>query len=440
MVEVSVHKLPLRVEPIRDGVRARLSRRVAVGVTVILLIVVVLVSVLYALARQSRPAALRSTPPTATATATATELPSSTPDAQRLAWIDALHAQAQQAYVDDLIAHMPLDEEIGQVLVSEFNGRTFSPDILAKIQRYHVSGLIFYLYNVVSADQLRTLTRQMQQAAKIPLLIAIDQEGGTVDRLRTADRPHPSAESLGADNDPAYTRRIGQEVGQFMASVGLNQNYAPVADVQNVPDSQTYMSTRMFGWTPNTVTPMTAAYLDGLQEGHHVVGTVKHFPGLGSIAADPHQTSIVLNRSLGDLDRIDWAPYRALIASGRIDIIMTTHITVTAVDPNNPTTVSYPVTTGILRNKLGFGGVIMTDDIGMVSLDQYSIGERVVRAFLAGNDLIESLYSEARLDLAFSAMHDALASGRISKQRLDESVRRIVLLKVRYGILPIPQA
>jgi len=439
-----VRKLRLRVEPIRDGVRARLSRRLAAGVTAILLIVVVLVSVLSALARQSRPAALRSTPPTATAAATAaataTALSVGTPDPQRLAWIDALHAQAQQAYVDDLIAHMPLDEEIGQVLVSEFNSRTFSPDILTKIQRYHVSGLIFYLYNVVSADQLRTMTRQMQQAAKIPLLIAIDQEGGTVDRLRAVDRPHPSAESLGADNDPARVGRIGQEVGQFMASVGLNQNYAPVADVQNVPDSQTYMSTRMFGWTPDTVTTMTAAYLDGLQEGHHVVGTVKHFPGLGSIAADPHQTSIVLNRGLGDLDRIDWAPYRTLIASGRVDIIMTTHITVTAVDPNNPTTVSYPVTTGILRNRLGYGGVIMTDDIGMVSLDQYSIGERVVRAFLAGNDLIESLYSEARLDLAFSAMHDALASGRISKQRLDESVRRILLLKVRYGILPMPQA
>ncbi len=278
----------------------------------------------------------------------------------------------------------------------------------------------------------------MQQAAKIPLLIAIDQEGGTVDRLRAADRPHPSAESLGAANDPTYTRQIGQEVGQFMASVGLNQNYAPVADVQNVPDSQTYMSTRMFGWTPDTVSTMTAAYLDGLQEGHHVVGTLKHFPGLGNIAADPHQTSIVLNRSLDDLDRIDWAPYRALIASGRVDIIMTTHITVTAVDPNDPTTVSYPVTTGILRDRLGFEGVIMTDDIGMVSLDQYSIGERVVRAFLAGNDLIESLYSEARLDLGFSAMLDALASGRISKQRLDESVRRVLMLKVRYGIVPMP--
>jgi beta-N-acetylhexosaminidase len=398
-----------------------------------LLAAVVVVSVLSALATQRPPSALQLPSPGARATA----LPTGTPDPHELAWMDTLHAQAERAYVDDLIAHMPLDDEIGQVLVSEFNGRSFSADIATKIQHYHVGGMIFYLYNVTSAAQVRSLTAQMQQVAKIPLLIAIDQEGGTVDRLRAADRAHPSAESLGAANNPAYTRQVGQEVGQFMASVGLNQNYAPVVDVQNVPDSQTYMSTRMFGWTPDTVTTMAGAYLDGLQDGQRVVGTLKHFPGLGSIAADPHQSSIVLNRSLADMDRIDWAPYRALIASGHVDIIMTTHIMVTAVDPGVPTTISSPVTTGILRDKLGFQGVIMTDDIGMTPLAQYSIGERVVRAFLAGNDLIESLYSQERLEMGFEAMHAALASGRISKARLDDSVRRILLLKLRYGILRV---
>jgi beta-N-acetylhexosaminidase len=283
------------------------------------------------------------------------------------------------------------------------------------------------------------MTRQMQQDAKIPLLLAIDQEGGTVDRLQAADRPHPSAEAMGDSNDPAFVRAQGQEVGQFMASVGLNQNFAPVVDVQNVPDSQTYMQYRMFGWTPDKVTTMAGAYLDGLQANHRVVGTLKHFPGLGSIAADPHETSIVLPRSLDDLNRIDWAPYRALIASGSVNVIMTTHITVQNVDDTEPTTISYKVTTGVLRDQLGFQGVIMTDDIGMASLAPYSIGERVVRAFLAGNDLIESLYSEARLDMAFSALHVALSSGRITKQRLDESVRRILLLKLHYGILQPPQ-
>jgi beta-N-acetylhexosaminidase len=426
-----------RVLHLLNAVRARLSARLLTVACVALVAVVALVGTLSALGGSSGPAAVLLLP-TPGAPTIISQTPDGTPDPSRMGWIQTLHDQAQLAYVDDVIAHMSLDEELGQMLMSEFNGQNYSPDIAAKIQHYHVSGLIFYLYNVASANQVRALTTQMQQAAKVPLLIAIDQEGGTVDRLRAADRAHPSAESLGAANDPAATRAVGQEVGQFMASVGLNQNFAPVVDVQNVPDSQTYMSTRMFGWTPNTVSTMAGAFLDGLQQDHRVVGTLKHFPGLGSIAADPHMTSIVLNRSVADLDRIDWAPYRTLIASGRVDVIMTTHIVVSQVDPNNPTTVSYPVTTGILRNRLGFQGVIMTDDVGMASLDQYSIGERVVRAILAGNDLIESLYSEARLDLAFSALHDALASGRITKQRIDESVRRILLLKLRYGILKMP--
>src|SRR5262249_45283629 len=198
---------------------------------------------------------------------------------------------------------------------------------------------------------------------------------------------------MGATNDPSVARRSGQEVGAFMASVGLNQNFAPVADVQGVPDGQTYMRTRMFATTPDKVTMMAGAYLDGLQQYRRVVGTLKHFPGLGGIPADPHQAYVRLDRGLDELDRIDWAPYRALIASGQADVIMTTHITLTAVDPSAPTTVSYPVTTGILRQRLGFQGVIMTDDIGMASLDQYPIREPRVPPILAGNHPFHRPYS-----------------------------------------------
>jgi beta-N-acetylhexosaminidase len=284
------------------------------------------------------------------------------------------------------------------------------------------------------------MTQHMQQAAKIPLLISIDQEGGTVDRLRAADQPHPSAEVVGNTNDPNYARAQGQEVGAFMASVGFNQNFAPDVDVQNVPDSQTYMATRMYGWTPDRVATMAGAYLDGLQSGGKVIGTIKHFPGLGDVGGDPHETAVVLTRSLADLNAIDWAPYKTLIATGQVNIIMTTHIVVDAVDRTQPATTSYAVTTGILRNQLGYQGIIMTDDIGMASLAAYypSIGDRVVQSVLAGNDLICSLYSQERLAIGVNALKAALANGTISKARIDESVRRILLLKLRYGILPMP--
>jgi beta-N-acetylhexosaminidase len=410
--------------------------RVLLSLVTALLIAVVLVPVVYALTLVGHPGTRGFALPSATATPTA----SGTPDPQSLAWLNSLHNAAQVAYVDDLIAHMSLDEEIGQMLVTDFLGTSVDSELATKIQQYHIGSAILYGRNYYSAASLRNLSHQMQADSKIPMFIAIDQEGGTVNRLGALEGYRPSAEAMASRNDPNYVRQFGEQDGQLMASVGVNVNLAPVVDVQAVPDGQTYMSWRMFGWTPDKVAAMAGAYLAGEQENHHVVGTLKHFPGLGSISGDPHVSTVMLNRSLDDLNRIDWAPYRTLIASGQVDLIMTTHIYVPAVDPSAPTTVSYPVTTGILRNQLGFQGVIITDDIYMASLAaHYSYAQRVTQAVLAGNDLIASVFTLNATAAAEQILHDDVTSGKITKQRIDESVRRILLLKLRYGILPMPQ-
>jgi beta-N-acetylhexosaminidase len=368
---------------------------------------------------------------------------SSEPEA--LNWINALtggnDTSPEVAYVNNLIAHMSLDEEIGQMIVVDFTGTTMTPELLAKIQQYHVGGAILYDRNITSAKQLRALTHSMQAASKIPLLLAIDQEGGTVNRLSRLIGPTPSAERMAASGNPASVRKRGLADGQLMYNVGLNVNLAPVVDVQNVPDSQTYMRYRMFGWTPDKVTLYAGSYLDGLQQDHHVIGTLKHFPGLGGIAANPHETTATTNRSQADLMRIDWAPYRALLAQGNVGLIMTSHIVDTAVDPNTPATLSYPVVTGILRQKLGYNGVIMTDDLYMKGVAaRYTFPQRITGAVLAGQDMLCSMFTLGATKWAEQILHDAVTSGKISKQRIDDSVRRILLLKLQYGMLSMPQA
>jgi beta-N-acetylhexosaminidase len=181
---------------------------------------------------------------------------------------------------------------------------------------------------------------------------------------------------------------------------------------------------------------MAGAYLSGLQQDGRVVGAIKHFPGLGAVPGDPHQGIVTQNRSVADMERIDWAPYRALFATGQVQAVMTTHLDVTAIDPGVPTTLSYKVTTGVLRDQLGFNGVIITDGVYMKALSsRYPYEQIIVGSILAGNDLIASTYSYDSTATAFNILKGAVADGRISQDRLDASVRRILLLKLHMGLL-----
>lgn len=403
--------------------------RTVVGALSVLLLVVAIAPQLRLLGATSHPRAQVTPTPSVTPTLAPA-------DPHALDWIYALHTAAENATIDDQMAHMSLDEKIGQLILFEFLDNQMTPTIAAEIKQFHVGGAILYRWNVTDAAGVRQLDHDMQAQAKIPLLVATDQEGGFVDRLAFMQGYHPSAEEMGARNNPDYVRQRGQQDGQALADLGINMNFAPVVDVQGIPDGESVMQTRMFGWTPDKVTTMAGAYLSGLQQNGRVVGALKHFPGLGSVPGDPHQGVVTLNRSVTDMDRIDWAPYRALFATGQVQAVMTTHLDVPAVDPNVTTTLSYKVTTGILREKLGFQGVIVTDGIYMKALaSRYSFEEIIVGSILAGNDLIASTYSYSSTEAAFNILKAAVADGRISKERLDASVRRILLLKLHMGLL-----
>jgi beta-N-acetylhexosaminidase len=413
----------------RIGRAARRRPRTAIGLLSALLLVVALAPQLRLLGASPHPHAQINPTPTATPTLAPA-------DPHALDWIYALHSAAENATVNDLMAHMSVDEKVGQLILFEFLDSQMTPTIAAEIKQFHVGGAILYGWNVTDAAGVRKLDSDMQSQAKIPLLIATDQEGGFVDRLAAIQGHHPSAEEMGARNDPNYVRQRGLEDGRALADLGINLNFAPVVDVQGIPDGESVMQTRMFGWTPEKVTTMAGAYLGGLQQDGRVVGALKHFPGLGSVPGDPHQGAVTLNRSVADMDRIDWAPYRALIATGQVQAVMTTHLDVTAIDPGVPTTLSNKVTTGILRDRLGFQGVIITDGIYMKAIaSRYSFEQMIVGSILAGNDLIASTYSYSSTEAAFTILKGAVADGRISQERLDASVRRILTLKLHMGLL-----
>ncbi|HEU5229842.1 MAG TPA: glycoside hydrolase family 3 N-terminal domain-containing protein, partial [Ktedonobacteraceae bacterium] len=242
----------------------------------------------------------------------------------------------------------------------------------------------------------------------------------------------------GATNDPARARAAGLQDAKDLSSYGINLNLAPVVDVTNVFNSQLYM--RTYGRDPALVTKMANAYLQGLQQSGKVIGTLKHFPGLGDVSSDPHQSVPLLTRSKSGLEQIDWAPYRTLIQQGNVHAIMVTHEIVTALDSTVPSSLSSKIVQGILRDELGFQGVIMTDSLTMEGVtDYYTPAQAAALAIEAGSDLLMGARSPSEVAAMIEGIKQAISSGAISQQHIDDSVRRILLMKYAMGLLPLPQ-
>jgi beta-N-acetylhexosaminidase len=372
------------------------------------------------------------------ATPAPSSVPAGTPGMSSVSWAAQAESTAELNYVNNIIAHMTLQQEVGQMIMIEFQESQMDPGLAYEISHYDIGSVILYAYNVLSTTQMQQFSQAMQANADIPLLISTDQEGGPVNRLSSIEGYLPSAEQMGATNDPSYVRQRGEEDSKALYNLGINADLAPVVDVQNVPDGVGDLGGRMFGTTAQQVTKMAGAYLEGLQASHQVVACLKHFPGLGDVPVDPHQQLYTLNRSLQQLNQIDWAPYKSLLATNQVSMVMVTHVVIPAVDPSRPASLSHAVITGILRDQLHFNGVVVTDGIYMKSLHQYSFDQIVLDAVEAGVDIISSTYSLASTAEAFNDIVSAVQDGTISKQRIDDSVRRILLLKLQYGILSMP--
>jgi beta-N-acetylhexosaminidase len=337
--------------------------------------------------------------------------------------------------VDRLLAQMTLPQKLGQMLMIRFNSLSYSPLLDAMLTHYHVGAVIEYQGNIESQAQLSGLNAQIQHNGDLPMIISIDQEGGTVDRLRNLDGPQPPASTLGATNNPQVAYQQGLKDAQDLAAYGFNLNLAPVVDVNNVYNAQLYE--RTFSTKPAMVTALAGAYLSGLQHSGNVLGSIKHFPGLGDTSTDPHYGLPYLARSLDTLNAIDWAPYKSLIARGNVYAIMVTHEIVRALDPLTPSSLS-PRVINILRNQLGFRGVIITDGLTMRGItNSYTLGQAAVLAVQAGDDLLMDPGSPNEVAQMIDSLTQAVQTGTISQQRIDDSVRRILLLKDEMGLFQL---
>ncbi|MFC4531632.1 glycoside hydrolase family 3 protein [Sphaerisporangium dianthi] len=308
----------------------------------------------------------------------------------------------------------------------------------AVVGKYHPGGVILFPWagNVGDARQLVAFTRGLQKASKVPLLIGADQENGVVSRLGSIVTDVPGSMAIGATRDPATARAAARVTGEELRALGINLDFAPVADV-NVNPANPVIGVRSYGSDPKRVSAMVGAAVDGFHDAG-VGSAAKHFPGHGDTKVDSHSGLPVIGHTRSQWERLDAPPFKEAVRRG-VDIVMTAHVVMPKLDPTgDPATLSKPILTGLLRDKLGFDGVVSTDALDMQGVrERYGDAEVAVRAVLAGVDL---LLMPPNFRKAHDAVLNAVKSGRISRRRLDESVTRLLTLKADRGILDAPPA
>lgn len=370
--------------------------------------------------------------------------PADTPTPSQTATEPTLTPEPSPDPIAQQLAVITVEEKVGQLLIAGLEGDTAGEDARTAIVDYRVGGVIYYLRNVESAAQLTALTNQLKAMndGGIPLFFTTDQEGGAVSRTPPEITLLPSALTFGQAGDGQLCYRLGRVLGSLCAAFGINMDFAPVLDVWSNPDN-TVIGSRAYGKDGETVAACAPQVALGLTDAG-VIPVGKHFPGHGDTAVDSHVGLPVVTKTLEELEQTELLPFRAAIdAETPIASIMVGHILLTELDPDLPASLSPTVVTGLLREELGFEGLICTDDLTMAAVaDTYGVGEAAVRALEAGCDLLLVCHGSRPLALARDALLEAVASGRISAERLDESVERILSLKAAYGLTndPIPDA
>lgn len=377
-------------------------------------------------------------------------------DPSKPGWKDG---EAKRGWIQSKIEHMTIEEKVGQLFIVHAYGKTPTDpnyesvnlernrggkNFKEIIEKYHIGGVIYFNWtqnigSPLDAEQVNALSNGLQDIAMdqrmpIPLFISTDQEGGIVQRVTSPGTVFPGNMALGATRSPDYAGQSAAIMGEELKSLGINMNFAPVADV-NVNPANPVIGVRSFGEDPGLVSEMTAAQVNAYQN-QDVIATAKHFPGHGDTAVDSHYGLPIINHDLETLHKVDLKPFKAAIDAG-VDAIMTAHIVVPALDDSGlPATLSKPILTGVLREELGFDGLIITDSLGMSGANVVPPEQVPVKAFKAGADI---LLNPPNVEQSYKAVLEAVKSGEISKKRLDQSVYRILEAKLERGLFNDPK-
>ncbi len=348
--------------------------------------------------------------------------------------------KAQLAKVQQIMTGMTLDQKLGQLLIVEYIGNSYpGTELQYMVAKQYVGGFLYQEsnhnfkppYNIIG--NVAEFSHQSMSDAQIPLLIGTDQEGGLVNRLYVFHGYLPSAAQIAASGNPQIAYNQGSLAAKWMQQLGINTDLAPVVDVHTVDPP--VLESRMFGSDPLAVASYAGAYLHGLQQ-NNIVGCLKHFPGLGAITSDPHAGLPTVNRSLADLENVDLAPYKLMIQKYHPAMIMSTDVLMPAVDPTLPAELSQKTINDLLRNQLGYDGVVITDGLYMQGIsDRWTLSQAAVLSIIAGDDLVEGPYNANQVAAVVTAFKQAMQQGKLTLDRINQSVQRILLMKVQYGII-----
>ena len=359
---------------------------------------------------------------------------------------------------EELLRSMSLEEKVGQLFIirpeslsteltpqqahdtTEYGVTEFTQDMAAQLEKYPAGGVAIFGKNISSPEQLKDFVSAMQQASSVPLLMGVDEEGGSVSRLANSPAfkteegyllpQFNSMAEIGASGDTDAARTVGFTIGCYLAEYGFNLDFAPVADTNTNPDN-VVIGDRAFGSDPELVSQMVAAELEGLH-GAGVLGCIKHFPGHGDTVGDTHDGYVSIQKTWEELLSAELIPF--IDNLDNTDLVMVAHISLPNVtDDGLPASLSGELISGKLRGELGYDGVVITDSLAMGAIAQdYSSADCAVMALDAGVDILLMPEDYAA---AFEGVVQAVEEGRLSMERIDESVARVLELKDQLGLL-----
>lgn len=352
-------------------------------------------------------------------------------------------ASADTEKIEVLMADMSLHEKVCQLFfvapeqfIREERVNRSSNAVRRALERFPVGGVVLFQQNILSGNAVTSLNADMQawsvQNHGIGLLIGVDEEGGGVSRVAgklQLSAKQPAAFTLGQQGEQ-NVEQAASVIGAYLKDYGFNLDFAPVADVRTQVKREE-IGTRAFSYDANEVSKMVAAFIRGLHS-QGILSVAKHFPGHGAVSGNTHTGVGISERTLEEWRECELLTFQRAIEEG-IDMVMVSHQTASKVDPDNPASLSAIIITGLLRGEMCYDGVVITDALRMQAIhDKYGSGEACVRALESGCDMLLLPYNFTN---GYNGVMAALSSGRLTEERIDDSVRRILKLKQQWGLL-----
>jgi len=347
----------------------------------------------------------------------------------------------------DYMKNMSLEEKVGQLFIvnlelldprngNYYEWKKFTKKMKRSLDKYHVGGVILFSRNIARRKQTKNLINNLQANSSIPLFVTVDEEGGDVARIASNENmgttSFPTMEEIGQTQDAPYVYEMGKVIGSEIKELGFNVDFAPVADVKT-SELNLEIGTRSFGEEPEKVADMVSAFVKGMQ-GQNVSASLKHFPGQGSSSGDTHIESVNIDSSITGLRKNDFVPFEAGIEAGA-DFVMVSHISVSKVtETSQPASMSELIMKTILRDELGFDGIVITDAMDMAPVtDNYTSAQAAYGAVNGGADIV---LMPLDLEMAYNEILNKVKYGTMPEEKLDASVLRILTVKFMRGVMP----